>query len=263
MAMLDDVACYALLYDSLERSVGSVVDAVLWVMVAHMLVRPRLIEHLRNEVCSKNIRPTRAGISRVMDVLARRHGQVASRMPAGKRTWRQVDVFGVASTQTRGGGYCGSRKMHEQLEQYEELNSVAEKVAAYRGKKALFTDLVNAIGRAGLVCYSEKGYWTVHLARVFVPDFGGIKLVEGVKYSPECARTLYNMGEGGRSLEQLGITEWSFFTRGGALCKCIEAMSKRLGVNVCMQLPHLVCAACEAHRRYVFGGGAIMRRAGL
>ena len=263
MSMLDDVRCFAVLYASLIASFDSLVDAVLWVMIAHMLVRPGLIEHLRNEVCSKGTRPTADGIAHVMTVLARRHGHVPSRMPPGQRTWRQVDVFSIASTQTLGAKYCGSHKVHAQLSQYDKLKSIALKLASYRGQTVDFGDIVHAIGEVGLVCYAPTGYWTVHLARVFLPGFGGITLLQGVRYTPECAHTLYNMGSGASSMILLGITEDNVYVRGRALCKCIAALGKRVGLDVSMDLSHLACAVCEAHRRNVLDTGAFSRRAGL
>jgi hypothetical protein len=223
----------------------------LWVMSAHMLVRPGLIEHLRVEVCSKGTRPTADGIAHVISVLARRHGHVPSRMAAGKRTWRQVDVFSIASTQTLGAHYCGSHKINAQLLQYEKLESIALKIASYRGQTVDFGDIVGAIGGSGLACYAPRGYWTVHLARVFVPRFGGITLLDGVRYSPECARVLYKMGSGASSMILLGITEVNVYDRGLALCKCIVSLGKRLGLHVSMDFAHLACAVCEAHGRHV------------
>ena len=148
MSMLDNVRCFA---------AYSPTDVVLWDMIAHVLVRPGLIEHLRNDVCSKRTRPTRDGISRVMTALARRHGHVASRMPPGQRTWRQIDVFSIASTQTLGAKYCGSHQIYAQLLQYEKLESIARLVAAYSGQTVRFCDIVDAIGSARLVCYAPKG----------------------------------------------------------------------------------------------------------
>ena len=263
MSMLDDVRCFAVLYVSLIASFDSLTDVVLWVMIAHMLVRPGLIEHLRVEVCSKGTRPTADGIAHVISVLARRHGHVPSRMAAGKRTWRQVDVFSIASTQTLGAHYCGSHKINAQLLQYEKLESIALKIASYRGQTVDFGDIVGAIGGSGLACYAPRGYWTVHLARVFVPRFGGITLLDGVRYSPECARVLYKMGSGASSMILLGITEVNVYDRGLALCKCIVSLGKRLGLHVSMDFAHLACAVCEAHRRNVLGVGMFSRRSGL
>ena len=42
-----------------------------------------------------------------------------------------------------------------------------------------FQRLVDAIGMVGVVGYANGGYWTVHLARVFLPDFGGIDVFMG------------------------------------------------------------------------------------
>ena len=71
MRRLDDLACFTVLYESLSAAFVSKVDCVLWIMVAHMLVRPGLIEHLRNEVCTKRTTPTKENISYVIGALAR------------------------------------------------------------------------------------------------------------------------------------------------------------------------------------------------
>ena len=71
MTRLDDVSCFTTLYASLEQTFDDFHERVLWIMVAHMIVRPGLIEHLRNEVCSKRIRPTQQNVGRVISALAR------------------------------------------------------------------------------------------------------------------------------------------------------------------------------------------------
>ena len=74
MMRLDDVCCFQVLYESLARTFVRETERVLWIMVAHMIVRPGLIEHLRNLVCSQCIYPTEQNIGRVISVLARRLG---------------------------------------------------------------------------------------------------------------------------------------------------------------------------------------------
>ena len=55
-------------------------------------------------------------------------------MPAGQRDWKRIDVFCVASTQTLGAKYCGSHKLHQQVEEYEKLERIADGLAALHGQ---------------------------------------------------------------------------------------------------------------------------------
>ena len=185
-------------------------------------------------------------------------------MPAGQRTWRQIDVFGVASTQSWGAKYCGTKNLYLQLKQYDLMKKVAEGVVALRLKsKVCFHEIVDAIGAVGLIRYASGGYWSVHLARVLVPCFAGIPLLRSVTYTRRCAVLLCNMGAGGSSMELLGLTEENVYTRGPALCKCICVLGRTWGLELRMELSHLACAVCEAHRRNVLGVGAMVRRSGL
>ena len=189
---------------------------------------------------------------------------MAGRMPPGQRTWRQIDVFGVASTQTLGAVYCGTRHLYQQLQQYDTMVLVSQRVVALRAQgMVLFGDIVDAIGKVHLKCYGPGGYWSVHLARIFVPSFSDIPLLGDVSYSPRCATILYKMGSGAASMELLGITEENVNERGTALCDCIVKLARRSGLTLRMELPHLACAVCEAHRRNVLGAGPMSRRPGL
>ena len=192
------------------------------------------------------------------------HGQVVHRMPRGQRTWRQIDVFGVASTQSLGATYCGTKNLYLQLRQYDLMKKVAEGVVALRLKsKVCFHEIVDAIGSVGLIRYAPGGYWSVHLARIFVPSFAGIPLLRPAAYTRRCAVMLCNMGTGGSSMELFGLNEETVYTRGPALCKCICDLGRSWGLELRMELPHLACAACEAHRRSVLRAGAMVRRSGL
>ena len=185
-------------------------------------------------------------------------------MPAGRRTWRQIDVFGVASTQSWGAKYCGTKNLYLQLKQYDLMRAVAERVAALRLKHQVsFYEITGAIDAVGLTRYAVGGYWSVHLARLFVPTFAGIPLLRSVTYTSRCAVLLYNMGAGAQCMELLGISEENAYTRGLALCKCIRVLGRTWGLDLRMELPHLACCVCEAHRRNVLGAGPMERRSGL
>ena len=262
LQQVDDVGCFRDLYESLCGVFVEATDVVLWMLVCHMLVRPHLIENVRLIACSRGITPTRAGIVEVMNYLSRRWGHVPSRMPAGQRTWRQVDVFGLASTQTLAAVYAGSHRLWQQLLQYDQLRALAAALGAMQGQVKYFHEVSDEIGRARLVCYSVGGYWTVHLARVFVPDFCGVQLLGGIRYGGRCAKVLNDMGRGSRAASELGIPSAAPMQRMIELCQTIEALGRRYGYVFKMKLSHLVCAICEAHRRDAFTVYA-QRRAGL
>ena len=63
-----------------------------------------------------------------------------------------------------------------------------------------------------------------------------------------------------RSLRELGVRDVKGMRE---LCRVIEKMVKSFDMQVSMEPSHLVCAACEAHRRNVMGRGAVTRRAGM
>ena len=131
-----------------------------------------------------------------------------------------------------------------------------------QGHHKYFHEVCDVIGRARLTCYSVGGYWTVHLARVFVPDFCGVQLLGGIRYGGQCATLLNNMGRGSRAASELGIPAAAPMQRMIELCNAIEALGKRYGYVFKMKLSHLVCAICEGHRRGAFTAYA-RRRAGL
>jgi hypothetical protein len=266
---IDDVMCFRTFYCSLVGVFRERRDITLWIMVAHMLVKPSLIEALRLLVCSRAQLPTKAGISELIGYLARRHGHVASRMPAGQRTWKQIDVFGIASTQTLGAKYAGSVKLYEQLEEYSKLVRIADKICdldpPYRShhEPVEFIDIVKAIDSVGLVCYARRGYWSVHLARALTPSFSGVELIGAVVYTEECAEVLFGMGSGAKTMALLGIPKAKPFYAMMCLCRCITSLLKAYGYEVVVDPATLACAACEAHRRNVMGAGIIERRTGL
>ena len=129
MCLLDGVACFRTLYGSLRQAFqtsADLADCILWILVAHMCVRPSIIDLFRSIVCMKALRATRGNIEEVKTVLARRHGQVASRMESGKRTWRQIVVFGLAPTQVLGVANCGTHNLQRQLLVLSALKGIAE-----------------------------------------------------------------------------------------------------------------------------------------
>ena len=115
-------------------------------------------------------------------------------------------MFGIASTQTLGAQYAGSHRLWQQLLQYDRLRALAAGLGAMQGQDKYFHEVCHEIGRARLVCYSVGGYWTVHLARVFVPDFCGVQLLGGIQYGGQCATVLNQMGRGARTATELGLS---------------------------------------------------------
>ena len=55
---IDDVACYRVLYEGLVRTLPDRRDVVMWMLVGHMLVRPHLIEYVKEMVCARGLSPT-------------------------------------------------------------------------------------------------------------------------------------------------------------------------------------------------------------
>ena len=126
-------------------------DCILWIMFAHMCVRPGIIDQIRSSVCMQALRPTRGNIEDVMKVLARRHGHVASCMESGKRRWRQGDVFGLAPTQALGVTNCGTHNLQRQLLVFNKLRGIVEQLALLDRNPA-FSDIVDCIGKARVPC---------------------------------------------------------------------------------------------------------------
>ena len=87
-----------------------------------MLVRPAVVDALRNIVGIERIVPTCASIREVVTRLDRVHGGIVKSRLAGTgvaSSWQQVDTFGATSVQALGAKYCGSRNLHKQLKQYD------------------------------------------------------------------------------------------------------------------------------------------------
>ena len=137
-------------------------DCIIWVMVAHMLVRPGLIEALRILVCTRGLRPTKDGIVEVVEALARRHGLVPSRTAAGQRTWGQIDVFCVASTQSIGAKYCGSKRLKQQLQNFDAMVRIATGLAALWG-------IAQRVFRFSAIVSGR--FWSAMSSLVVVPPF--------------------------------------------------------------------------------------------
>ena len=214
--------------------------------LSDLLIQFSSILYIHHMVCARGLSPTYQSISDVMNSLSRRWGHVASRMPAGQRSWRDIDVFGIASTQTRGFVFCGSHKLYEQLSRFDLMETLAVGIADLAFQTVYFGDLVRVINESGLPGYAVDGYWTVHLARVFVPDFSGVKLLQRVRYRPGCARLLQRMGDGANALVLLGVDEEDPYEDVLELCRIVKMLGRVHGYAVDMEPSHLVCAVCEA-----------------
>ena len=122
MRQVDDVAILGRLYRTLRMCLGNTKDIVLWLLVAHMLVRPAVVDAMRNIVGIERIVPTCTSIREVVTRLDRVHGGIVKSRLAGTgiaSSWQQVDTFGATSVHALGAKYCGSRNLHKQLKQYD------------------------------------------------------------------------------------------------------------------------------------------------
>ena len=184
---------------------------------------------------------------------------------SGNTDWKKLDAFCVASTQVLGHTYCGSHKLWQQLCNFNGLQQIAQNIIGLRvGATIDFKRLLDAIGKVGVPGYANGGYWTVHLARIFVPDFGGMDVFKDITYGPEALKSLYNMGTGASSMRFLGVTEVNLSESIPALIRCIKTLSTKYAKRPLVFTPaHLACAACECERRNGFGQGAIQHRPGL
>ena len=264
VSRIADVCCFKKLFGMLQRTFSDPVHMMAWLLVGHMLLKAHAVEYLSQIVCARALEPTYAAICEVMDLVTRGvSGHAASRAAAGSRTWRQVDVFCVASTVTRGATFAGTRNLYLQLQEYEAFTALATELGRLRSQEMTFSELTRRIVRPGLKGYTRIGYWTVHLARVLDPNFGGASMLKSVTYTQTCARELLHMGEGAESLLHLGIHGASPLGGMQDLCGAVAALAKHFGFACTMAPPHLVCVACEAHRRGVFGEGIATRRQGL
>ena len=256
--MIGDMRCYKKLYASLALVFESGMDSVLWLIVSHSLPRDNIVEAMRNIVCARALRPTRANIEMVVGMLARSHGNAGIR---GR--WRQTDAFASAALHPLSFMYCGSKVLHAHLRSFAKLQAVARNLAEHRGKTVFFSDIVRSIAKPRLQGYARGGYWAVHLARLLDPAFSGICLYAGIEYRPECVKKVYDMGNGARAMSNMGIQKAGAADKVPRLCQCIEKLGRWYGHDVSMNAHHLASASCEASRRGVFGTGAVRRRPGL
>ena len=158
------------------------------------------------------------------------------------------------------GTHCGAHNLYLQLLGFTALRGIAEKIALLDRNPA-FSDIVDFFGKAGVPCYAPKDYWTVHLARVFLPSYTGYDRVETVKYPDKCIRTLYAMGSGTSSLSKLGISKSQAPEGVRRITACVEKLGEVYGFRLEINPALLVLTACEA-RRDVYTG-VFKRRSGL
>ena len=264
MEQLDDARAYKTLWDSLRESMENTADCIKWMLVAHTLVRPGIIERLRNMVCAQAIEPTKGAISKVMTVLTRRYGLVLSRVAVNERDWRKIDVFALASTVPMGSHYCGSKNMYQQLQQWDRFEKVATGIMnlSLETKEVAFSKLVSAIDGPRLTGYAPKGYWSVSLARVFDPGFCGVSLIKKMVFTQKCCEIVHDMGAGAQSMVDMGVRREYAREDMKKLADVIVKLNKTYGHETVINPGHLACAVCESHRRRGDDGG-IERRKGL
>ena len=84
MQRLDDVCCFAALWRSMMQNGLTKFDGLIWILVAHQLVRPAIIDALRNMVCFQRLVASQRNIEDVVTRLVRRHGFAMSRVNKGR-----------------------------------------------------------------------------------------------------------------------------------------------------------------------------------
>ena len=175
------------------------------------------------------------------------------------------DVFSLASTMPRAHFYCGSSILHMQLQKFEKMQRLADALIKKAQTKVSFPELAKCISDSGLPGYSTKGYWSLHLARILIPDFAGIHIVKKVYYTPKCCLSLMDMGDGASSVTELGIRRSMPQEDAENLCWLDRRLAKYYKMQVgAFDVPHLVCCVCDAHRRNVMRlSTGITRRIGL
>ena len=143
-----------------------------------MLVRPWLVEALTNLVCTRSLEPSEHAIDCVITSSARRYGGAEAH-----NQWRKKDVFSLASTMPRGHFYCGSHQLHLQVQMFDRMEQLADALISKSQTTVSFTELAKCISDSGLHGYSTKGHWSLHLARILIPDFAGIHIFKKVYYT--------------------------------------------------------------------------------
>ena len=149
---------------------------------------------------------------------------------------------------------------------FDRMEQVADALINKEQTTVSFTELAKCISDSGLHGYSTKGYWSLHLARILIPDFSGIHIFKKVYYTPQCCLSLMDMGEGAASITELGLRRRSMPQEDVEnLCWLVRRLGKYYKMQVgAFDVPHLVCCVCEAHRRNVMClSSGIMRRNGL
>ena len=84
MHRLDDVCCFAALWRSMMQNGLTNFDCIMWILIAHQLVRPAIIDALRNMVCLQRLVASQRNIEDVVTRLVRRHGFAMSRVGKGR-----------------------------------------------------------------------------------------------------------------------------------------------------------------------------------
>ena len=128
---IDDVQCFVLMH--VRLSLLPRAKRVLWTIIAHSVVRPHLIEALCDLVVLRAYALTKESIISCIESLARRFGRGSD--------WKKFDVFGLASTRTLAGCYCGSKVLWQQLQDTTALEKLAKSIASLR-PNVYFSDVV-------------------------------------------------------------------------------------------------------------------------
>ena len=209
----------------------------MWPLVAHMLVRPLLVEALTNLVCTRSLEPSEHAIDCVVTSLARRYGGADAH-----DQWHKKDVFSLASTMPRAHFYCGSGMLHMQLQQFDKMQRLADALIKKAQTTVSFSELAKCISDSGLHGYSTKGYWSLHLARILIPNFAGIHMFKKVYYTPQCCLSLMDMGEGASSITELGIRRSMPQEDVENLCWLVRRLGKYYQMQVGAFILYAVCA---------------------
>ena len=260
---ITDVAAYRRLWEICTNAALSPKERIMWLMVAHTLVRPHVVNKLADMVHRQRESPKPQSVEELGQRLVAQLG-----VPG--RTWTgSLDCFAMGQVNSRAHTYCGTVVLRRLLNSWSGVEALAEVLAVFvcSPLSTPFSHVCGVIAAAKLPGLSGlKQYWTIHLARTLTPSFTGFGVVSGVSYDEDGVQYLISMGEGSRAGELLNIYGKNAWEQMPLLCKALQALARRLGRDLDVDAGAVVCSFCESHRRngLVRGStGPIWRRASL
>jgi len=148
----------------------------------------------------------------------------------------------------------GHKILLQQLKAFGRMEKLAQNLDVACRNGAAFSSVCSTIAQAKLAGLKGKtGYWTVNLARTFLPDLANIPWVgQGISMDPAGLELLLRMGEGSKACKLLGVDGKTSATTGPqmeAACRAVECVSRAAGSKRKCTPTQLVVMSCEAHRR--------------